>query len=118
MQHSTKTPSKAEVAHFRKLQLLGCIACLIEGVFPQCGHPEMHHMLSGNKRRGHAFVLPLGAWHHRGVRPQWMPSDKEAKFFYGPSLAHGSKPFTARYGTQDQLHAKITGMIGGTEAAT
>ena len=43
---------------------VGCIACHVSG---HRGVPaEVHHMLSGGRRRGHLFTLPLcSPGHHR-----------------------------------------------------
>lgn len=112
MKHSTKRPNSTDQARFEMLKDLGCIACINEGVSPTCGYPEMHHLLSGNKRRGHDCTIPLGPWHHRGVRPAWSDSDEDAAQMYGPSLAKGSKPFHQAYGGDDELLAQVNRMIG------
>lgn len=89
---------------------LACIACEIEGINPekQCGCTESHHLnldgKAGQKRRGDAFQIPLGAWHHRGVRlPGWSIEQMTHKF--GPSLVTDSRQFRFSYGTDDQLLA-------------
>ncbi len=100
------------------VKALPCVACEIE--FPDgrsvCGLTEVHHLLSGNKRRGHMFVLPLGAWHHRGVcgDPNRL---SDMRCWYGPSLAEGSKPFRARYGTDDELLARVNALLAKRRAA-
>lgn len=103
MRHSTGKPTKAEQARFDAMKEAGvCIACHIGGNqrFPQ--YVEIHHLLSGNKRRGHLFTVGLCVWHHRGIPPfGW--GDKEALEELGPSLAKGSKPFRAMFGSDDEL---------------
>lgn len=48
--------TKADLARFRALQKLGCIACRQRGVFSQ---PDIHHLLSGGRRRGNRYTIPL-----------------------------------------------------------
>ena len=84
--------TKAESKRMADLQRVGCIACRQLGWFEV---PEVHHLLSGNRRRGHLFTIPLCPYHHRGV----------GAIAGEPSLANGSKPFRARYGTDDVLLA-------------
>lgn len=73
-----------------RLQAIGCIACRKEGYE---GVPsDLHHPTSGGRRLDDALVIPLCSGHHRAVG-NWI----------GPSLAHGRKPFEARYGTEQEL---------------
>jgi len=119
MRHSTRAPTKAERAHLAAVKALPCVACVIDDrfdVLTVCGPTEVHHLLSGNKRRGHMFVLPLGAWHHRGVCSD-LNCLSDMRFWYGPSLAEGSKPFHARYGTDDELLARVNALLAGRRAA-
>lgn len=85
------------------------MACLIEGVVGQCGHPEYNHIVEGNRRVGHHFGYCLGSWHHRADAP--YPASEMAEV-HGPSLARGSKPFHARYGTDQELLDKQADLIG------
>jgi hypothetical protein len=73
-------------------QLIGCIACSQLGRYSQ---PEVHHLIRGNKRRGDEFTVPLCPAHHRGVG--------HVSILHGPSLAHGSKPFRERFGSDEYL---------------
>lgn len=109
MKHSTGKPTKAEQERFRMLLDIGCIACA-----PIYNTPEIHHLLSGNKRRGHMFTIPLCPWHHRGYCH--MGIELMTKF-WGPSLAHGSKKFRERFGTDDELLAKVNALIAERKAA-
>ena len=86
MKHSTTTPTKAERARFEALHEIGCICCRKRGLshWPI----EIHHLLRGNRRRGHMYTIPLCAWTHRGVpRPMWTVAGMTPVF--GPSPAHG-----------------------------
>ena len=86
-----------------KLQRIGCVACNQRKYPLLCvADFEVHHLLSGNKRRGHMFTIPLCAWHHRGhIGPLW--TKRYAREMLGPSLADGSKPFHSMFGTDDEL---------------
>jgi len=104
VRHSTKAPNKAEQIRFDCMKEMGiCIACMLRGTqpdYPQ--HIEIHHLLSGNRRIGHMATVSLCTFHHRGIPPfGW--GDAEAFDYLGPSLAKGSKPFRAAFGTDAEL---------------
>lgn len=85
---------------------VGCVACRLSGKRNQ--QTEVHHLnkggMAGRERRGHQETIPLCAFHHRAIPPE--PFNREwARLNLGPSLAEGSKPFRARYGTDDELLA-------------
>lgn len=114
MRHSTKAPTLAERARFEALHEIGCICCRKRGLshWPI----EIHHLLRGNRRRGHMYTIPLCAWTHRGVPlPMWTVAGMTAVF--GPSLAHGSKPFHAAFGSDDSLLAEVNALIEQRRAA-
>lgn len=88
------------------------MACLKHKHQPQCGVTEVHHTLSGGRRRGHEFVVSLGAWHHRAVTlPNWT-AEQMADWF-GPSLALGSRPFHEAFGTDSELLAQVNKLLEG-----
>jgi hypothetical protein len=93
--------SRRDLSRFDALQRIGCIACRILGVHSQA---DVHHVLSGGRRRGHQDTIPLCPWHHRGVLPPHQD--------LGPSLANGSKPFHARFGRQEELLTMVNELIG------
>jgi Recombination enhancement, RecA-dependent nuclease len=95
--------TKADLARFDALQRIGCICCRILGVYSQA---DMHHVLTGGRRTGHKDTIPLCPYHHRGV-----VAFPRGSFDPGPSLANGSKPFHARFGTQKELLAKVNELI-------
>lgn len=106
---STAKPTKAEAARLERITAGECVCChlnhdlgRLRAAFRGC---DAHHLLSGGRRRGHMFTIGACPWHHRGVRPFREMTDKEASDLYGPSLAHGSKPFHAMYGTDNELLA-------------
>lgn len=100
MRHSTGKPTKAEKARMDAIKESTCVCCHMRGLY--AWRPEIHHLLSGNRRRGHMFTVGLCAYHHRGVKALERSSQEELTL--GPSLAHGSKPFhTAFFGTDDAM---------------
>jgi hypothetical protein len=115
MRHSTRAPTKAERAHLAAVKALPCMACASDWM-PHLSLVEVHHVLSGNRRRGHLFVIPLCAWHHRGEPIDgWRASDMERTF--GPSLARSSKRFHTRYGTDNELLDRVYAALAKRRAA-
>lgn len=111
-----KTPMKpgrkvkatpAESARMETVKRLGCIFCLLN---PQLGLKvastgpcDAHHELSGGRRIGHLATIGGCLWHHRGQPPVAGMSERDAIAIYGPSVATGSKPFHAMYGSDAEL---------------
>lgn len=78
---------------------LGCIVCLL---FLRVFSPaEAHHMLSGGRRRGHLFTIPLCPAHHR-----WGMDDDQAT-----SRGQCRRRFEERYGTEESLLAKTRELV-------
>jgi Recombination enhancement, RecA-dependent nuclease len=98
--------NKADEERIRQLVHLGCICCRLRGSMDMPA--EIHHLLSGNRRRGHQFTIPLCSWHHRA---QTNLSTEHAIEVYGPSVAQGSKPFHTAFGSDDELLAKVNALI-------
>lgn len=97
MKHSTGKPTHAEQARFVAMKYDGCICCHIDG--NGYAEPDIHHLKSGNVRRGHRFTLALCIWHHRACPVAFLESAKPM----GPSLANGSRTFHEHYGSDDYL---------------
>ena len=102
---SIKAPTKAERARFGKMIDRGCCACRSDHGRVWLRPVEIHHLLDGGVRRGHAFTVALCAWHHRGVVPGGDLTAAGATKAFGPSLYHDGKAFKARYGKDDALLA-------------
>lgn len=106
--------TKAELSRLARVKQLPCLACRKQFAqdfyYLQCGVTEGHHTLSGGRRRGHKFVVPLGSWHHRGVA---IPGVSGARMeeLYGPSLANGSKPFHEAFGSDADLLAETNKLL-------
>jgi hypothetical protein len=108
---STSTPTREEAARIEACKSGPCVACAIKGRASWGG--DYHHLLSGGIRRGHLFGVCLCAWHHRAV-PDWGCTHEEMRQHYGPSLAEGSKPFHAVFGTDQDLLDKQSELLGET----
>lgn len=103
MKHSTKLPTVAQQAAFLKMRELGCIVCALVGdVRPR--KIEAHHIVRGNKRMGHRFVLPLCLGHHRG---KW--NDQIVRV----GIADGRKAFKEAHGYDElELWQKLQVTLG------
>lgn len=120
---STTKPTQAEAARIVAVKSGPCVACVIRATQPGVlsnfrpwTSGDYHHLLSGGRRIGHMAGVCLCAWHHRAV-PDWGCSPQEMREHYGPSLAEGSKPFHAAFGSDAELLAKQSELLGEQEAA-
>ena len=118
--------ARAREHRFRRLKEMGCIASWLDG---RMNVPaEIHHLNLGGKagqaRRGDDCTIPLSAWHHRG---EPLPGYTATRMHevYGPSLARHSREFRARYGSDEELLAKVNDIMrmiddlaGGKEEPT
>lgn len=93
----SKTPTIAEATWMSQIQRLGCVACRKDGRYSEA---EIHHIVSGNKRMGHLFTLPLCPNHHR-------LGGEEA-----PAVHPWKKRFEAKYGSQLELLAELKVELG------
>jgi hypothetical protein len=86
-----KPQTKADRARFAAIRGIGCIVCRAAGAAyrVEC---QIHHLKSGNVRRGHQFTVGLCPWHHMAA-PFAFHTHAECRIAYGPSLAEGVKPF-------------------------
>ncbi len=109
MKHSTGAPTKDEKRRLDQLAALGCVACRVS-YRVGCGPLEIHHLLRGNKRRGHMFTIPLGRWHHRG-EPLEGRTKTYMRALYGPSLALHGKAFRLTYGSDTELLSLTNTML-------
>ena len=87
-------PTKAEKHWMDSICQLGCIVCILTGKGKSPAEP--HHMLSGGRRMGHMFTIPLCPTHHRSGR-----DDDEVT-----SRDQSQRRFEKRYGTEQYLLAK------------
>lgn len=86
--------TKEERAWQDAIRQIGCVVCILTG--KGASPAEVHHMLSGGRRMGEMFTIPLCMLHHRGGR-----NDAELT-----SRDHSQRRFERRYGSEDYLLAK------------
>lgn len=95
---SRKTPEDEQ--RIELIKQIGCVCCLMEGIEER--YCEWHHLTKSGFTQGNAATIGICPWHHRGQCEEGMTSTMmRAK--YGPSLAKGSKPFYANYGSYEFL---------------
>jgi hypothetical protein len=78
MKHSTGKATKAQKARFEAAIRLGCVLCAHFG--KPVSAAEMHHLLSGNRRMGHDWSIPLCRPCHRNINAltkSGEPSERE-----------------------------------------
>ena len=83
--------TNVEARFHRDIRELGCIVCRkYLGVMSDC---DIHHILSGGRRKGEMYVLGLCPTHHRlGIRTENFVSRHPHK-----------AEFERRYGTEAEL---------------
>jgi len=92
---------------FEHLREIGCICCLSYGL--KNTWIQVHYIVEGNKRLGHAYTLPLCYWHHEGVPPEGLTRDA-AESMVGPSLK-SKKRFNEVFGGERELLEWVNKMI-------
>lgn len=94
----SKPATKTEREWMQRIADLGCIACRKDGTpdTPAC----VHHIISGSRRLGHLFTIPLCPEHHK--------SDGR----HVPSIHNQRRTFAAKYGTELELLAELQIELG------
>lgn len=82
---------------------IGCVCCKLQGRYAV---PEVHHLLSGGRRRGHAATIPLCPAHHRGLLYDAA--------VHLASVAAGSKSFHRIFGTDNELLELTDTLLNGS----
>ena len=95
----SKTPTKAEREWMKRITDYGCCACRKHGI--EDVPASVHHIISGNRRMGHLFTLPLCYSHHQGGGLGGIPSVHQAK-----------RTFEKKYGTELELLAGLQVELG------
>lgn len=93
-----KTPTKAEKAWMDSICRGGCIVCQRLGLGPTPACP--HHIVSGNRRKGHMWTIPLCGPHHQTGEGGAIPRH--------PYKAR----FEAEYGTEMELLIATAQRVG------
>lgn len=97
-----RAPTVEERRWMNFIVVFGCIACRMDGVAPRptC----VHHILRGGRRMGHLHTLGLcDPGHHQGGEPLGLISRH-------PWRAR----FEAKYGTEEELLARLRAEYGAT----
>lgn len=110
-------PTAFEQVRINAMLKFGCIVTATRkdrGLeVPMRGKNEVHHLVDGNKRLGHAYTIVLNSWYHRGVVPYPATSKKEARARYGAALSDGRTAFRASHGYDDRdLWVDTQGRMG------
>ena len=98
--HSSPSPNKKQERRFQVIADIGCLACLLDGNPGE--PPDIQHLLSGGKRRGHDATIGLCPWHHRG-HPKLGMTAEHMRAIFGPSFHHEKRAFHEAYGSDDDL---------------
>lgn len=95
-----KSLTKADEARRTAIHAGHCMACIQRKIdMRRSGYVQWHHT-AGKKR--HDLTCGLCYWHHQGG-PMFGLSLEALRTKHGPSLAEGSKPFHAAFGSNDDL---------------
>lgn len=98
--HKTQMTTKAEKDRMNQLSQVPCVVCLL--MFNVESPAEVHHILDGNRRKGHEFTISLCFAHHRqGLNTPACVSRHPYK-----------KEFERRYGTEQVLLEETNKIIG------
>jgi hypothetical protein len=96
-------PTRYEQERIEAMVRLGCVCCAKLGI--PYANVECHHLLSGGKKMGHWFTIPLCAGHHQGyftaLQKKLIPAKQRV------AISSGSKAFARIYGTQRELWARV-----------
>lgn len=109
MSFGGKSMTKPERDRITAIKEGECLACAQRG--HEIAGVEAHHLLSGGRRIGHHATIGLCPWHHRGA-VLFGATHAYMRAIYGPSLAEGSKPFHAEFGSDAELLARQNELLG------
>lgn len=102
MRSKAKPATAAQSDRMGKIKRLGCLCCRRLNRYT---FAEADHQVSAGKRLGHDATVGLCCWHHRAVPLQGMTHGM-CREILGPSKAEGTKPFRARWGSDEELLAE------------
>ena len=94
-----KTKEDKERIEISKLYI-SCLPCILVGLLNS--HADYQHVVEAQRRLGHKCGYSSCLWHHRGEKDgPWRELTTQAMIgMFGPSLAHGKKPFRAFFGSE------------------
>ena len=111
MTFSGKALTKADEARRTLIHEGPCMACMQRGInMTGSGYVQWHHTAGKNR---HDLTCGLCMWHHM-ARPMFGLSHAQLRAQYGPSLAEGSKPFHAEFGSNEHLLQLQNNYLGVT----
>jgi len=99
--------NKADLARMKAIKESGCILCLL--AHGKTCPPDVHHLTSGSRRRGHQATIGACPFHHRGLVPD-EHTKQSMSGLVGPSYAWGRRGFAEFFGNDDLL-LKIQNLI-------
>ena len=79
---------------------ISCMPCILVGFLNS--HADYQHVVEAQRRLGHKCGYSSCLWHHRGEKGgPWEGLTTQAMIgMFGPSFAHGKKPFRAFFGSE------------------
>ncbi|NID15404.1 Ref family recombination enhancement nuclease [Luteibacter yeojuensis] len=111
-------PTKAERERWAAARVRGCVACYLNETERFCCRAsygqslEIHHLLSGGRRRGHRFTVCLCEHHHQAARLIFADLGyQDHAVMYGPSFGREPRRFREVYRDDDALLALQDWMI-------
>ena len=103
LKRALPSATKAQKSRWDTMREIGCVVARLRGLGFVPG--EIHHLTVCGRTISHDDTICLNPWSHRGVVfDGWTRMRCEQVF--GPSLARGSKPFHAHFGSDDELLAE------------
>lgn len=106
--------TKADEARRTAIHAGHCMACIQRGIDMRgSGYVQWHHT-AGKKH--HDLTCGLCFWHHQ-AGPMFGLSLAELHAKHGPSLAKGSKPFHAEFGSNAELLERQNAYLQGEPTA-
>ncbi len=100
MRSKARPPTPEQSERIRKVKAIGCLACR-QLTPPRYTYAAADHHVKGSRRLGHDKTSGLCDWHHQAYPPDGY-THKRARAELGPSKAEGTKPFVARFGTDEE----------------
>ena len=105
-------PTKAQKERMDTISQMKCIDCEYEGV-DQPFRTEVDHLVHNGYRRlsgGHSATVPREGWHHRGLCLPGLNAE-QMRMRYGPSKALHHKQHIERYGTDEEVLARVNAKL-------
>jgi hypothetical protein len=79
---------------------------------PPPGKIERHHVVRGNRRMGHRYMIPLHVYYHQ----KWIPfgyTEDTARKAFGATIKDSIRVFRASHGVDDlELWVYLQGLLG------